>query len=278
MNGVRRAAALLALLALFALPASRAAAHEARDEGLAGVGVDERLGARVPLDLSFVDASGKAVRLGDYLRGGPAVLTLNYYTCPMLCPLTFRSYAATMDQVKGLSFAKDYRIVTVSINPEEDPRNARARADETHSFVKGLPDADDRWPFLRGSPESIRRLTESVGFRYKKAGIEYAHATVAIVLTPEGAVSRYLYGIEIPPMDLKLALIEAAGGKIGASTAANAILMFCYQYDPAGRRYALVAGNIMKAAGAVTALLLGALLSYLWIRHGRSVPGRGAGE
>ncbi|MEW6719031.1 MAG: SCO family protein [Thermodesulfobacteriota bacterium] len=278
MTAVRRAAALFTLLALLALPAFRAAAHEAQDEGLAGVGVDERLGARVPMELPLIDLSGKTVRLGDYLRGGPAILTLNYYTCPMLCPLTFRSYAATMDQVKGLSVSKDYRIVTVSINPEEEPRNARARADETHSFLKGLADADDRWLFLRGSPESIRRLTESVGFRYKKVGVEYAHATVAIVLTPDGAVSRYLYGIEIPPLDLKLALIEAAGGKIGASTAANAILMFCYQYDPAGRKYALVARNIMKAAGAATLLLLAALFLYLRIRPGRRAPGREAGE
>ena len=263
-----------ALFALLALTAAAAGAHDPQDEILAGIGVDERLGTRVPTDLPLVDPSGRAVRLGDYLRGGPALLTLNYFTCPMLCPLTFRNLAATMNNIKSLSPSKDYRVVTVSINPEEEPRNVRARADETHRFVPGLADADGRWPFLRGSPESIRRLTESVGFRYRKVGAEYAHPNVAVVLTPDGVVSRYLYGIEIPPMDLRLALIEAAGGKIGASSAANTILMYCFHYDPVGKKYALVARNVMRAAGAVTAIFLGALLAWLWIRHGRSAPGR----
>ncbi len=275
MTAVRLAAALFVLLAFF--PAA-AGAHDPQDEILAGVGVDERLGGRVPTDLPFVDASGKAVRLGDYLRDGPVLLTLNYFTCPMLCPLTFRSLAATMAGIKGLSVSKDYRVVTVSINPEEDPRTARGKADETHSFVAGLAEADDRWPFLRGSAEPVRRLAESVGVRYRKVGSEYAHPTVAIVLTPDGVVSRYLYGVEIPPLDLKLALIEAAGGRIGASFAANTILMYCFQYDPVGRKYALVAMNIMKGAGAVTAAFLAALLAWLWIRHGRKGPGRETGE
>ena len=187
--------------------------NDPQDALLAGIGVDERLGARVPTDLPLVDPSGNAVRLGDYLKGGPALLTLNYFTCPMLCPLTFKSLAATMNDVETISVSKDYRVVTVSFNPEEDPRNVRARADETHRFLPGLADADDRWPFLRGSPDAVRRLTESVGFRYRKVGTEYAHPNVTIVLTPEGVVSRYLYGVEIAPMDLRLALIEAAGEK-----------------------------------------------------------------
>ena len=272
---MRIAAALIASLLFFP---SAAGAHDPQDAILGEAGVDERLGVRVPADIAFTDASGKTVLLGDYLRGGPVLLTLNYFTCPMLCPLTLRRLAATLDGLKSLSVSKDYRVVTVSINPEERTRTARAKADETHSFVAGLADADDRWPFLHGSAESVRRLTEAVGFRFRKVGTEYAHATVAIVLTPDGVVSRYLYGVEIPPMDLKLALIEAAGGKIGASSAANTILMYCFQYDPVGRKYALVARNIMKAAGAATLVFLAAFLAYLWIRHGRSAPGRESGE
>jgi protein SCO1/2 len=269
--------ASLLLFFLVFLPAA-AGAEDPQDAVLREVGVDERLGTQVPTDLPFTDASGKAVRLGDYLRGGPAVLTLNYYTCPMLCPLTFRRLAATMAVLKGLSLSKDYRVVTVSINPDEIPEIARAKANETHAFVPGLAAGDDRWPFLYGSADSVRRLTEAVGYRYRKVGSDFAHPSVAIVLTPGGVVSRYLYGIEIPPLDLKLALIEAADGKIGASSAANTLLMYCFQYDPAGRKYALAARNIMKIAGAVTVLFLGTFLAYLWIWHGRGGPRRGAGE
>ena len=242
------------------------------------VGVDEKLGATVPGDLPFTDVAGKPVRLGDFFRNGPVLLTLNYYTCPMLCPLTFRSLAATMAGVKGISLARDYRVVTVSIDPEEIPEIVRVKANETHALMPGLPDADARWPFLYGNADSVRRLTEAVGFRYRKVGTEYAHPAVVIVLSPGGTVSRYLYGIEIDPRDLKLALIEASEGKIGASSMGNALLMYCFRYDPVGKKYILYARNIMKAAGAVTLVLLAALLAVLWRRYGAPAERRGKGE
>jgi protein SCO1/2 len=121
----------------------------------------------------------------------------------------------------------------------------------------------------------VRRLTEAVGYRYRKVGSDFAHPSVAIILSPAGRVSRYLYGIEIPPRDLKLALIEAVDGKIGASSAANALLMYCFQYDPVGRKYALYARNVMRAAGAATVLLLAALLVVLWRRSGGTRENRG---
>ena len=262
------------ILILVLLPCVALAA-DPQDAILREIGVDERLGASVPADLVFTEASGKRVRLGDYLGAGPVILTLNYYTCPMLCPLTFRSLAATMEAVKGLSPAKDYRVVTVSINPEEIPEIAAAKARETRAMVAGLGDADDRWPFLYGDPESVRRLTDAVGYRYRKAGSDFAHPSAAVVLSPGGKVTRYLYGIEIPPQDLKFALIEAADGKIGASSAANALLMYCFRYDPVGRKYALYARNVMRAAGALTVLLLAALLLVLWRRHGGHAGVRG---
>ncbi|MGE5246780.1 MAG: SCO family protein [Verrucomicrobiota bacterium] len=269
------AAAFCVVLAL-----SRTVAHaeDPQDKVLRAVGVDERLGSRVPLDLPFAEASGKKVRLGDYFHGGPVILTLNYYTCPMLCPLTFRSLAATMSNLKGLSLSKDYRVVTVSINPEEFPEIARAKANETHALVPGLARGDDRWPFLYGDADSIRRLTESVGYRYQKVGSDFAHPAVAVVLTPDGVISRYLYGIAIPPLDLKLALIEAAGGKIGASSAANVIVLYCFHYDPVGKKYALVAMNVMKLAGAITLVFLAGLFAALhWGKRGRKGPAGGKG-
>jgi protein SCO1/2 len=269
---------LVALALLFALASAAARAEDPQDALLRQVGVDERPGARIPLGLPFKDAAGNAVLLGDYFKGGPVILTLNYYTCPMLCPLTFRSLAATMTELKGMSLSKDYRVVTVSINAEELPEIARVKANETHALMRGLERGDDRWPFLYGGAESIRRLTESVGYRYQKVGSEFAHPAVAIVLTPEGVVSRYLYGIEIPALDLKLALIEAADGKIGASSAANTLLMYCFRYDPVGKKYALVAMNIMKLAGAITVAFLAALFVALHLWRGRKEAGRGTGE
>lgn len=259
------------------LPAAAPAA-DPQDAVLREVGVDEKPGAKVPADLPFTDAAGKTVRLGEFLGDGPVLLTLNYYTCPMLCPLTFRSLAATMSQVKGFSPARDYRVVTVSIDPEEVPEIARAKADETHALVPGLRDGDARWPFLYGGAESIRRLAESVGYRYRKVAGEFAHPAVAIVLSREGRVSRYLYGIEIDPQDLKLALIEASEGKIGATSIGNALLMYCFRYDPVGKKYMLYARNIMKAAGAVTLALVAVLLAVLWRRHGGAGKRRGGGR
>jgi protein SCO1/2 len=273
MSVLRRLAASLLLVC----SAGVAGAADPQDAILREIGVDERLGASVPADLVFTEASGKRVRLGDYLGAGPVILTLNYYTCPMLCPLTFRRLAATMEAVRGLSPAKDYRVATVSINPEEIPEIAAAKARETRAMVAGLDGDDDRWPFLYGDPESVRRLADSVGYRYRKVGAEFAHPSVVIVLSPEGNVSRYLYGIEIPPRDLKLALVEAADGKIGASSAANTLLMYCFRYDPAGRKYILYARNIMKAAGAATAVFLAALLAVLWRRYGGTPGPRGKG-
>ena len=266
------------LLAFLLLLPAVALAADPQDAILQEVGVDEKPGAAIPRDLPFTDASGKPVRLADYLGDGPVLLTLNYYTCPMLCPLTFRRLAATMAQVKGVSLARDYRVVTVSIDPDEIPEIARAKANETHALMPGLRDADARWPFLYGSAGSIRRLAESVGYRYTKVGQEFAHPAATIVLSPAGTVSRYLYGIEIDPRDLKLALIEASEGKIGASFAGNALLMYCFKYDPVGKKYMLYARNIMKAAGAITLILLAGLLAVLWRRYGRTPAHRVKGE
>jgi len=266
------------LCVLAALLPAAAPAADPQDAILREIGVDEKLGAVIPRDLPFTDASGKPVRLGDYLGDGPVLLTLNYYTCPMLCPLTFRSLASTMAQVKGFTLDRDYRVVTVSIDPDEIQEIARAKANETHGLVTGLRDADARWPFLYGSAGSIRRLAETVGYRYRKVGREFAHPAVMIVLSPGGKVSRYLYGVEIEPRDLKLALIEASEGKIGASSAGNALLMYCFRYDPVGKKYMLYARNIMKAAGAVTVILLAGLLAVLWRRYGKTAEPPGKGE
>jgi len=257
---------LVAVAALAAAAPPPAAAHvrDPQDDILESIGVDEKLGAAVPRDLAFRTQDGAAVRLGEVLAGGPAILTLNYYTCPMLCPITLRNLLSAAASVRGISLDRDYRIVTVSIDPAERPEAARARAGEMHALIKGVGDPASRWPFLIGDEKAIEALTRAVGFRYRKAGAEFAHPDVSIVLTPDGRISRYLYGIAQDPKDLKLALIEAAGGRIGESQALNRALLYCFHYDPVGKKYALYARNIMTAGGVLTLVLLGALYLALW--------------
>jgi protein SCO1/2 len=252
-------------------PVDGHAVNDPQDDILKSIGVDENLGGAVPLDAVFRNERGEEVRLGDFLAGGPALLTLNYYTCPMLCPLTLRKLLASAREMKGIDLARDFRIVTVSINPEDGPDVGRARAGEIHAEMEGVDDPPSRWPFLLGDAKAVADLTAAVGFRYRKVGDEFAHPDVVVVLTPAGMISRYLYGIEQDPVTLKMALIEAAGGKIGDSTALNQVLLFCFHYDPVGKKYALYARNIMKAGGILTIALLGTLLLALRRRgRGRS--------
>lgn len=268
------AGAMSLLLAAALLP-SPAVAHERidpQDEILRSIGVDEHPGGQVPPDAVFRDQEGKTVRIGDYFGNGPIVLTLNYYTCPMLCPLTLRNLLDTTREVEGVDLGAEYRILTISIDPEDTVERARARAGEIHDGMGGMPDPSSRWPFLVGDPGSIEAVTRAVGFRYRKVGAEFAHPDVNVVLTPGGKISRYLYGIEQDPSTLKLALIEAADGKIGKSEILNRVLLYCFQYDPVGRKYALYARNIMKAGGVLTLVLLGTLYVVLWKRRGAS-PG-----
>jgi protein SCO1/2 len=243
--------------------------HDPQDDILESIGVDENLGGAVPRDAVFRNHMGEEVRLGDYVTGAPTLLTLNYYTCAQLCPLTLRNLLATVEEVKGIELGSDFRIVTVSINPDDLPETARARAGEIHAEMKGTGEKASQWPFLLGDEKAIGALTAAVGFRYRKVGDEFAHPDVVVVLTPEGKISRYLHGVEQSPADLKMALIEATGGNIGESTAMNQVLLFCFRYDPVGKKYALYARNIMKAGGVLTLVLLGGLLLVLW-RRGQS--------
>lgn len=273
------AAIALALAAAFpALLGAHTAPHDPQDDILASVGVDERLGGAVPGDALFIDQDGKPAPLAVHLSGGPVVLTLNYFTCPMLCPLTLRNLLGAANGMTGIALARDFRILTVSIDPDETPAAARARADEMYALIPEIGNPGSRWPFLRGDAKAVAALAGAVGFRYRKVGSEFAHPDVSIVLTPDGKVSRYLYGIEQEPRDLKLALIEAAGGRIGGSAAVNRVLLYCFHYDPVGKRYALYARNIMKAGGVFTLALLAAIYYILWKRKRRAAAAAGGGR
>jgi protein SCO1/2 len=234
---------------------------------LEGVGVTERLGQKVDLNLTFVSESGKLVRLGEYFhKDRPVILNLVYFNCPMLCTLVLNGQTAALRNIPG-SPGKDFEIVTISIDPSETPDLARAKK---QAYIGELGRGGGGWHFLTDHDGNVKRLAEQVGFhyRYDESIRQYAHAAAIMILTPEGAVSRYLYGIEFKPRDLRLALAEASTGKFSASV--DRLLLFCYHYDPASRSYVPFAANVMKAGGALTILVLGAILGILWRRERRS--------
>ena len=267
---LKRVTTLAIILVLASAPA--AWAHAAfqtqadQDAILKQIGVDERRGAQLPLNAVFKDQAGREVSLGDYFGDGkPVLLSLNYYECPMLCPVTFANLARTMDGMKGLKPGKDFRVLVVSISPFETAADAKGKADETYRMLKGYEDPSAWWPFLYGDEKAIVSVTGAVGFRYKVIDrINIAHPSVLIVLTPEGKVSRYLYGIEHSPQDLRLALLEASKGKIGTSAALNKVLLFCYHYDPVGKKYVLAAARLMTGAAAIVFIALAALILLMW--------------
>ncbi|HEX9051625.1 MAG TPA: SCO family protein [Anaeromyxobacter sp.] len=226
------------------------------------VGIDERLGSKVPLDLQFVDWNGAPFAFRSVFDGKkPVVLALVYYNCPMLCGLILSGMAKSMRE-NGLVLGKDFQAVTVSFDPSETPaQGAERRRGYLQSM--GLPDSGRTWPFLVGTERATRALADAVGFHYArdaKTG-EWAHLAAIFVLAPDGTVSRYLYGIEYAPKDLRLALIEAADGKVG--TTFDRLLMTCYRYDPASRKYEPYAMGIMRAGGALVLAALVALIGTL---------------
>jgi protein SCO1 len=238
---------------------------------LTNVGIEQHLDGQVPPDLAFVDDTGRGVKLGDYFGKKPLILNLVYYNCPMLCGEELAGISSALKVVK-FDVGKEFEILTVSFNPKETPILAAAKKQE---YVKryGRPNASAGWHFLTGPAESINALTKVVGFQYQydESKNQYAHATAIMVLTPQGRISRYFYGVEFPPKDLRMGLVEASEGKIG--NAVDQVLLYCYHYDPAAGKYGAVVSNMLKVGGAVTIMLLGGLILIL-IRLDRAAQRR----
>jgi protein SCO1/2 len=277
---VTRIALFLIVLSLVpALPAFPETTDAAVDTGgraeplpkdLENVGITERPNEQLPLDLLFTDESGEAARLGDFFGERPVLLNLGYYTCPMLCGLVLNGVIEalkTIDWTPG----KEFAIVTVSIDPSETSTLARLKKENTIQEY-GRAEAAKGWHFLVGEEEEIRALTDAAGFRYAyddERG-EYIHAAVIIVCTPDGRLSRYLYGVLFDSQTLRLSLLEASEGKIGSPL--DRILLYCYHYDAARGRYAPAALNIMRAGGAIAVVILGITLAALWRRDAGRRP------
>lgn len=225
------------------------------------IGIDQKLDQQIPLDLTFRDESGRAVRLGQYFGEKPVMLTLVYYSCPMLCNMVLDG---VVNSIRELRFdaGKEYEIVTVSF----DPRESSALASEKKSLYTkryGRKGADEGWHFLTGDEKSIKALTSAVGFRYKydQRIKQYAHGTATIIVTPQGRIARYFYGIDIPARDLRLGLIEASKNRIGTFT--DQLLLLCYHYDPATGRYSASAMTAVRASGLATVLGIAGMILFM---------------
>lgn len=226
-----------------------------RDSGLPKVlqhvGVDQKLNEQVPLDLPFRDESGNEVKLGQYFsKGKPVILTLVYYECPMLCSQVLTGLLGGM---KAMTFTagKEFEVVTISFDAKEKSDLARKKK-ETYLKSYGREGSEKGWHFLTGEQPSIDAITKAVGFRYAwdEESKQFAHASVIMILTPEGKVSRYYFGVEYAPKEMRLGLVEASENKVGTLT--DALLLYCFHYDPSTGKYGLVIMNIVRLGGAIT--------------------------
>jgi len=274
----RSAFVVSALAAVCLLSVAPASADDGRPAGLRDVGLDQKLNEQVPLDLTFQDEGGQTVRLADYFGAVPVVLSLNYFDCPMLCPLVLNDVLRAARAIP-LRLGPDFRIVTVSIDPHDTPARAAAKQ-QWYAEQYGRGGTADGWHFLTGDERSIESLARAVGFRYvldSNSG-QFAHTAGIMVLTPDGRLARYFYGVEYSPRDLRLALVEASRGRIGSL--ADQMLLFCFHYDEASGRYSFFVLNAIRAGGIATVLGLASLMAVLFRRERRGPmsPKRRAGR
>lgn len=233
-----------------------------RPPGLKNVGIEQHLNEQIPPQLIFRDETGKAVRLADYFGKRPMILNLVYYQCPMLCGEVLSGLTSAMRVLK-FDVGTEYDVLTVSIDPKETPEMATAKKAE---FLKryGRAGAANGWHFLTGPPESIEALARVAGFQYEydtKTG-QFAHATAIMVLTPQGKIAQYYYGVEFAPKDLRLGLVQASEGKIG--TVVDEVLLYCYHYNPDTGKYGAIISRVLKLAAGATILMLGTFLIVMF--------------
>ena len=242
-----------------------------RPPGLQNVGIEQHLDEQIP-NLTFRDETGRAVRLGDYFGKRPMILNLVYYQCPMLCGEVLSGLESALRVLK-FDVGKEFDVLTVSFDPHETSEMASAKKAE---YLKryGRSGAAAGWHFLTGPQESIDAVTRAAGFQYQydaRTG-QFAHATAIMVLTPEGKIAQYFYGVEYAPKDLRLALVQASENKIG--TVVDQLLLYCYHYDPATGKYGAIISRVLQISAAATILVLSILIAVLF-RRGSALSGQG---
>ena len=266
-SACRRLLCGVAMLSALGALAPARAHHNAPDEPpqLRQVNLEQRLHERIPLDLTFRDETGTPVRLGEYFGSRPVLLTLSYYNCPNLCPMVLSGLASAL---RAISFTagEEFTVVTVSIDARDTPALA-ATTKEQYLRRYGRARAATGWHFLTGESETIQHLADAVGFRYTydAAQNQFAHASGLMLLTPQGVLSRYFYGVEYAPRDLRLGLVEAADNRIGSPI--DQLLLYCYHYDPQTGKYSVLIMNVLRLAGVTTAATLGAFVGLLLYRE-----------
>ena len=227
------------------------------------VGIDQRLNEQVPLHLEFRDSSGKMKKLDQIIDGKkPVILTLVYYECPMLCNIVLDALTNVMSDT-GLEVGRDFEVLTVSFDPKETSVQAQKKKELYMSRLSTrIP--RDSWHFMTGSPENVKALAKSVGFRYEydQNIMQYAHGAAIMILTPNGKISRYFYGFEYNKRDLRLGLVEASENRIGTVT--DKFLLLCYHYDPAIGKYSARAMTVVRAGGAATVIALASFIFVLF--------------
>ncbi len=223
-------------------------------EQLKEVGIDQRLGSQIPLDAEFDGENGQKVRIGQLMGKRPTILALVYYECPMLCTMVLNGALRSLRVLK-LNAGTDFDIVAISFDPEETPALAAKKKAEYVDRYK-RPGGAAGWHFLTGDKVNIQKVADAAGFRFKRDTVknQWAHASAIMVVTPDGRLARYFYGVEYSARDLRLALVEAAQGKIGSVV--DQILLYCFHYDPATGKYSLMVLNLMRAGGVLTVLSL----------------------
>lgn len=239
-------------------------------EPLKKIGIEQKLGSQLPLETVFKDESGRAVKLGDFFnKGRPVVLAFVYYECPMLCNEVLNGLTGSLKGI-SLNAGKDFDVIAISIDARENDKEGLAR-NKKESYLNryGRPDTADGWHFLTGTEESIRAASNAAGFGFEwdEASQQFAHAGGVMVTTPDGKLSRYFYGIDYAPRDLKLGIMESAEGRVG--NAAEQLLLYCFHYDPSTGKYGLAVLRIMRAAAVLTLIGMGAMGFVFWRRNKR---------
>ena len=227
-----------------------------------GLEIEQKLDTQLPLDLVFRDESGTQVKLGDYFqKGRPVVITLVYFSCPMLCNVVLEGLTTSIADIK-MQPGKDYELLTISFD-HRDTTALAAEKKKLYSRRYGRKGADEGWHFLTTDEETVRKITGALGFRYAwdQKAQQFEHGTMTAVATPEGRVSRYLFGIDNPARDLRLAIVEASDGKIGSP--ADQLLLLCYHYDPASGTYSRYAMNFVRVGGVATVAALAGFIFFL---------------
>jgi protein SCO1 len=264
------------LVLAITLASAGAALAQERPPVLRDVGFDQRIDQSVPGDIALRDEAGRAVRLSDYYGRRPLVVALVYYECPMLCTMTLNGLVSAMSAIT-FDAGQEFEVVTVSFEPRETPELAAAKK-AVYLKRYGRPGAAAGWHFLTGEPADIARLTQALGFRYAwdEDRRQYAHPSGIVVLTPDGRIARYLFGIEYAPKDLRFAVVEASQGRVGGLV--DQAVLYCYQYDPMTGKYGAAVMRILRAGALLTLGALSTFIFVMWRRERAASRGPAAGS